>query len=777
MTHQETKDFKNNFYSVRNEFLQLWTVERVKNMTVHEYTNLNRSDSFCYWLEAKTYYVGSIWGGSAFKFGIYEKNKKDSVFNSRGRLSDENYAWMTKYGHTRTEAFEQVRRIILQIIEFSRAQRFSEIGQLDLGDAVKWKIAFLYSDFKLFTIYKKEKLVELAKKLNIPLGKSASFYELQRAVLATKPADKDFLNFYLEMLSLLEPVKNDVSYWLYSPAEQARLWEEFYKEGIMALGWDELDELDEYDSREEITAALRNAYGGTGSKKNDTSANDDFANKMKTGDIVIVKKGRKTVLGYGKVVSEYFLDVDASEYKHRRKMKWHKKGKWTLPDSMVLKTLTDITSYKSKVTPQFTYAERLVNIMEEKITLPAEGKSEILELLNYKKQIILQGPPGTGKTREAKNIASQMLGLASEKELEKNEQFKLVQFHPSYTYEDFVRGIVAKPSEDGKGILYEAEDKTLGLFAKTALTNFLESKSSPVIDFSSDFRRFVDHVIEEIDQKEKYMISENIYIYYVDDKRFKYKGDNWTAHPDGLNMNFSEIQTIITNNLSTRKEINKSEKLNALSRQHATYYQNLNENYKQFVLQNPVQQSPKPLKKYVLVIDEINRANLSSVLGELIYALEYRNESVESMYEIAGSKELILPPNLFIIGTMNTADRSVGHIDYAIRRRFAFVEILPKELEDDKEIYFNTDDFEQVSKLFNSNNISKEFNIKDVQIGHSYFIAKRSEAATEQERDQIFAMKMQFEVVPILEEYVKDGILINDFEGQKIEEYISSLKS
>src|SRR5690606_7139407 len=80
---------------------------------------------------------------------------------------------------------------------------------------------------------------------------------------------------------------------------------------------------------------------------------------------------------------------------------------------------------------------------------------------------------------------------------------------------------------------------------------------------------------------------------------------------------------------------------------------------------------------YVLIIDEINRANLPAVLGELIYALEYRGEGVDSMYDLDGDTSIILPPNLYIIGTMNTADRSVGHIDYAIRRRFAFVEVLP----------------------------------------------------------------------------------------------------
>ena len=277
-----------------------------------------------------------------------------------------------------------------------------------------------------------------------------------------------------------------------------------------------------------------------------------------------------------------------------------------------------------------------------------------LKILRYKKQIILQGPPGTGKTKLAKELAADMLGLEGTKDLKDHPQFSLIQFHPSYTYEDFVRGITAKPNGDKGGILYEAENKLLGSLAEKA----------------------------------------------VKDKE----------------------------------------------------------------------------NSYVLIIDEINRANLSSVLGELIYALEYRDEDVDSMYAV-GEKgnQLRLPSNLYIIGTMNTADRSVGHIDYAIRRRFAFVDVLPEALQDDDKIWFNTTGFEGVKALFNSENVSSEFDAKDVQIGHSYFIAKKSDALMKAERDAIFAMKMEYEVVPILREYVRDGILTGTIEGKPVSEYINGL--
>ena len=157
--------------------------------------------------------------------------------------------------------------------------------------------------------------------------------------------------------------------------------------------------------------------------------------------------------------------------------------------------------------------------------------------------------------------------------------------------------------------------------------------------------------------------------------------------------------------------------------------------------------SDNPKAKFVLIIDEINRANLPAVLGELIYALEYRGKPVNSLYEYEGERAIKLPANLFIIGTMNTADRSVGHIDYAIRRRFSFIDVLPNEMYVPD---FAKDKFQSVSDLFSKDFLASDFKKEDVQIGHSYFMAKNKE-----ELD----IKIRYEVVPILKEYVKDGVL------------------
>ena len=750
-------------YDLRDEFLRTWPLERVKGMSVEEYTNLNKKDSFCYWLEAITQDLGSIWGGSAFKFGIYKRKDTKREFEENA-LSDGEYAWLAKYGKTKDEAFDKVKSIIVDIIEKSKARDFKAIEPIDLGNATKWKIAHLYSDNHILNVFSKEKLKEIAKRLGVEFDKKISFYDLQDLVLKQKSPEEDYFTFAGNLWDLID--SNETHYWLYSPGEQAVMWGEFYDEGIMALGWDELEDLENYTDRKSILEALIENYGGGEDQRNNVSAIDDFCNgenKINIGDIVIVKKGTKTLLGYGRVTSDYYYDENREEFLHCREVKWFKKGEWNLDFTLPRKTLTDVTTYNSDI-EGIKYAQYLLNIMNE--NTQDQENNLITKLLKYKPQIILQGPPGTGKTREARRIAKALLGLGENDSLEENEQFKLIQFHPSYSYEDFVRGIVAKPNEEGNGIIYTAENKVLAEFANRAqksLQECLERQSKPI-----KWEDFVSFLNKEKEEKGDVFFDQGETLKYdcIEKGKLKYLSKNENRGQPFWNEELGDVE-IISDWNSERAGI----PVESFSQE------NLDDNFITFKKNQKIEKGywdtiadyfiewAKNLKRsqaknFVLIIDEINRANLSAVLGELIYALEYRGEAVQSMYAIEDDNSLVLPPNLYIIGTMNTADRSVGHIDYAIRRRFAFVNVLPKDLTSELGDQFDSVLFAKVTDLFNTN-LSPEFKKEDVQLGHSYFITKNTP----------IDIRWEYEIKPILLEYIKDGILI----GQDIEEKINSL--
>lgn len=368
-----------------------------------------------------------------------------------------------------------------------------------------------------------------------------------------------------------------------------------------------------------------------------------------------------------------------------------------------------------------------------------------IDILISKGQIILQGPPGTGKTYTAKDIAEKLIfnDITDDKKkqkqrLEETEQFKLIQFHPAYTYEDFVRGIIVK-TDISTIPEYKTVNKILAEFAKKA-------NESNLSGGTDDFDRAWYELVQDVNDGEIEKIGSSKQKVEINTQR---------------NLTFKTVVATYEKTYELYKFGKTDLKYDTYNKIVLNYLKDMKGKYKMKDFVSPKSNSSN--KPYVLIIDEINRANLPAVLGELIYALEYRGEKVESMYATTEEgNTLILPPNLYIIGTMNTSDRSVGHIDYAIRRRFAFIDVLPKVLEGDS---FELELFKQVSALFIQNfdeyvqdnnvelklseHLSEDFRPEDVWLGHSYFIKGEGD----------FSLRKKYEIIPILKEYVKDGIL------------------
>jgi len=348
-----------------------------------------------------------------------------------------------------------------------------------------------------------------------------------------------------------------------------------------------------------------------------------------------------------------------------------------------------------------------------------------------------------------------------------SDQFGIIQFHPSYSYEDFVRGIVASPSGDKKGVIYEAEDKTIGKFARKAHRNWLASSDPKAYGrenwLKDTLDQFLVHLNARLDEEEgKLMITKKAYITKISPDSIRYNADAWDV--DG-GVPIIDLMRMYQGRVQVRNDVISLSTLTRTAKHLPTYWFKVYELFQKFIVENELspdkQVEYEAAKNYVLIIDEINRANLSSVLGELIYALEYRGEAVKSMYAIEDDQQIVLPPNLYIIGTMNTADRSLGYIDYAIRRRFAFVDV-PSTLLTELGADFQSDLYHRVSKLFTSEYLSPEFKAKDVQLGHSYFIQQYEKNAKGENTGKAypFKLRIEFEILPLLREYLADGVLI-----------------
>lgn len=386
--------------------------------------------------------------------------------------------------------------------------------------------------------------------------------------------------------------------------------------------------------------------------------------------------------------------------------------------------------------------------------------SKIIQILTYKHQVILQGPPGTGKTHLSTLIATEMTRDGGE--------MKTIQFHPAYSYEDFVRGITAEANEGQ--VEYNVKNRVMAEFAARAQQNYLNSQKDTKelgkeVWVRRMFELFKEEVLAEVEHQNGLALTPFVTVVSVEDNAFRYMG-MWKS---SQRMKYNDLIELYLNDVVERQDIVNYPNISSLARTHATYFKQVLDKFRAFVDQRKPQRNEvakEELRNFVLIIDEINRANLSAVLGELIYALEYRGKSLDSIYELEGDREITLPPNLFIIGTMNTADRSIGHIDYAIRRRFAFIPVSPSQAVIEEVVTDGTvktkatNLFGQVGSLFGPDYLSPEFEPDDVRPGHSYFLAQ-----TETE----LLLKLEYEIKPLLREYLKDGILQGDHIRNTIE--------
>ena len=466
-----------------------------------------------------------------------------------------------------------------------------------------------------------------------------------------------------------------------------------------------------------------------------------------------------------------------------------------------------IADVKEPLFKLYNYVFTLKNNKQDSIKKSKDMIDKYTKILKEKHNIILQGAPGTGKTYNTAAIALAILGITDvdlsnhkavmerydqlryDKEKNPNGQIGFCTFHQSMDYEDFVEGIKIQKLDNGN-VSYNVEDGIFKCLSDKAKENFeLSKKNSDEIKTEIRTREVFDSFCEDIQSK----LNETDFVELYPKSKMKIRKVNFKNDGTALSIGLakdenSDFQSLTWEIVSRDYNDFKSQKIKSYldikpryeskSSFHgnAIYYFELYKKMYEFEESSmpaaDAQLTPITMKNYVLIIDEINRGNVSKIFGELITLLEAdKRIGVDHplIVTLPYSKDSFgVPDNLYIIGTMNTTDRSTGTLDYALRRRFAFVTLQSKEevvANHYKEIGASDLEAKAVS-LFRSvkdflgdpKHLCGDFDIDDLMVGHSYFMAKGEEG---------LKLKMEYEVIPLINEYINDGILRVDPEEKK----------
>lgn len=373
------------------------------------------------------------------------------------------------------------------------------------------------------------------------------------------------------------------------------------------------------------------------------------------------------------------------------------------------------------------------------------------KLLENSGQIILQGAPGCGKTYITTELAvylcdGEVPSTREElkkryKELQKEGRVEFTTFHQSLDYEEFVEGL--KPDTDS------LNDKEMRFVVKSGIFKRIcqAASATTTSNLKEAYNSFAEDVVNYDDIYKINMPNGSMFGVTINGKG---------------NLSLYTGKDFKLNGTLTYENIEKFFYGADLGYWKCYFKGIIDVLKKDYKLAAENKDANKP---YVLVIDEINRANVSKVLGELITLLEKNKrlgEEDEFTVTLPYSGENFgMPDNLYIIGTMNTADRSLGYIDYAVRRRFAFMTIEAKS-DVIREFYNGNGElmkkelllFTSVSDLI-KDNLNPDFDLNDIMVGHSYFLAKS---------DDDFELNLEYKIRPLLKEYLRDGIIVDNGE-------------
>ncbi len=636
---------------------------------------------------------------------------------------------------------------------------FNDLIKLNQGQKLM-RLAFFESKEKLFeyaktitnSVVNSRAAVNYSKNINVAgtdyyyrLNEIADYISLLVGLINKFGDDEDKIIVEIEKDKYKE-VDKTRQYWVYSPGSKARLFDKFVEESVMAIAWDELGDLSNYDDRDKIESSLVEIYNLSKRPYNDSKALDDFYRVMNVGDIVYAKEGNKVLVGRGEVVGDYYFDDSHDEYKHRRKIKWTHIGSWDLRSPVANKVLTDFSTYYDWL----GYAEALItgdNMIE--------NNNEELEFISWLSEQV----NAYNQELDPKTVAAIKNCLIDISNYFNEDIFMMTSI-------DLVKELQEEVNESKDYTRYSGTKNT----AFNYYMKYLETK--PTLNLTKKYN-INDFLAEVFMDKEKVDVIQSV---LRNKKNLILKGAPGVG------------KTFIADRLAYLLMGEKDESRVQMVQFHQSYsYEDFIEGYRPKVEQEGFELKQGPFIKfcrkaerdknrdYFFIIDEINRGNLSKIFGELLMLIETdkRDKKINLLYS---NEKFSVPSNVHIIGMMNTADRSLALLDYALRRRFSFIDLKPAFNNSGFLNYVDDKANNELLKLIldevrDLNKLIKEDLGAGFEIGHSYFIDDSLNVNINQRVSEI----VEFEIIPLIEEYWFDEELVAKERINKFRELLNAI--
>ena len=631
---------------------------------------------------------------------------------------------------------------------------------------------------ELCTIIQKNQ--ELRTMLDTALADNQQFYqdplmktltidlEYYTARYYKDPVEASPVNAKPDMVAEDSPVR----YWVYAPGENASKWEECQQHSMMCIGWDNIGDLAQYATINDIMKKLQEIYDNPdNSFMNDRKALWDFCHEMKPGDIVFVKQGLSKIIGRGVVTGDYVYDATRSSYPHIRKVNWTHIGSWEAPAHTIpMKTLTDFTTY----TEDIAKIEALFNPATERHYWWLVAKPKIWSLADMKngevQDYTLYNDNGNQR-RVFQNFLNAKAG-------------DIVIGYEATPTKQIVALLEIAQENDGQSIWFK-KTETLG-----TPINYSELKTDEVLKnmefFVNPNGSLFKMTEEEYNIVMEYVREANPVQTTVDKPQYTKK--DFLKDVFMEESGFDTLKALLLRKkniiLQGAPGVGKTFAAKRLAYaimgevdddriEQVQFHQNYS--YEDFMMgYKPNEEGGFYMRTgsfynfckraaaddagvpYFFIIDEINRGNLSKIFGELLMLIEndYREKPIKLSYR---DEKFAVPANVHIIGMMNTADRSLAMIDYALRRRFSFFEMKPCFNADGFKAYLKELGSEKLSKVVDAVALLNEDIAKDDSLGSGFCIGHSYFCNIDSVTDELLSGIVEYDILPMLREYWFDN--------------------